>query len=100
MKIMIKKKDYVRLIIISRKINPKNLEEKSILDLKILYYSYLVEYYNHEENTLDCAKSYLNIFETLYKNPELQKITTIDFQFNIEFLNILENYIMYLAISK
>ena len=86
MKIMIKKKDYVRLIIISRKINPKNLEEKSILDLKILYYSYLVEYYNHEENTLE--------------NPELQKTTTIDFQFNIEFLNILENYIMYLAISK
>lgn len=48
MKIMIKKKDYVRLYIISKKINQSNLDNKEILDLKITYYAYLIEYYNHE----------------------------------------------------
>lgn len=48
MKIMIKKRDYVRLFIISKKINEANLDVEDILDLKIVYYSYLVEYYNHE----------------------------------------------------
>lgn len=48
MKIMIKKKDYVRLYIISKKINEENLDIEDILDLKITFYSYLIEYYNHE----------------------------------------------------
>jgi len=52
---MIKKKDYVRLLIISKKITPKNLDEKELLDLKILFYSYLVEYYNHELKYLEAA---------------------------------------------
>lgn len=48
MKIMIKKKDYVRLFIISKKINVKNLEIKEILDLKLTFYAYMVDYWNHE----------------------------------------------------
>jgi len=71
MKIMIKKQDYVRLLIISRKINPKNLNVKEILDLKIQYYAYLVEYFNHENQSIDCAKAYQSIFDTLNENPEL-----------------------------
>jgi 26S proteasome regulatory subunit N5 len=48
MKIMIKKLDYTRLIIISKKIEPKNIEDEKIADLKILYYSYLIFYYRYE----------------------------------------------------
>ena len=50
MKIMIKKLDYVRLFIISKKIEPKNIEDDNIADLKIIYYSFLVIYYRHENN--------------------------------------------------
>jgi 26S proteasome regulatory subunit N5 len=65
MKIMIKKKDYIRLYIISKKINEKNLEIKEIQDLKITYYAYMIEYYNHENRYLECSNCYKKIFETL-----------------------------------
>jgi len=71
MRIVLKKNDYVRLVICSRKINPKNLNEKGILDLKILYYSYMVAYYIHEGEYLKVAESYKAIFDTLKENPEL-----------------------------
>jgi hypothetical protein len=58
MNIMIKKRDYVRLLVISRKIKAQNLEDKNIYDLKIIYYSYLIEYHNHEGNFFETAKCY------------------------------------------
>lgn len=50
MKIMLKKKDYVRFFIISKKINEKNINEDDIADLKVNYYSYIAIYYNHMNN--------------------------------------------------
>ncbi len=66
MKIMIRKKDYVRLLIISKKIEPRNLEFKEIADLKITYYSYLLFYYKHELLYSDSAFCYEKILETLH----------------------------------
>lgn len=101
LKIMIKKKDYVRLIIISKKINPQNLNDKELADIKIIYYSYLIEYYNHESMYLDAAKCYKAILDTLEANPNLNEKmgNKIDFGFDIAFQNILENFILYLIIS-
>jgi len=64
MKIMIKKNDYVRLSIVSNKIQRKNLEDKEIYDLKVLYYSYIIEYHNHTNEYLNASTSYKNIFDT------------------------------------
>ena len=44
---MIKKEDYVRLFIISKKINEQNLGDDEIADIKISYYSYMAIYHNH-----------------------------------------------------
>lgn len=105
MYIMIKKKDYVRLLIISKKINEENLDNKEILDLKLTYYAYLIEYYNHENLLFEVAKCYQKIFKTL-DNPDSPKDlpTTVDYgygrKFDISYKNILENYIMYLVISS
>jgi 26S proteasome regulatory subunit N5 len=55
---MIKKRGYGRLLVISRKINPKNLEDTTIHDFKMIYYSYIVAYHVHEGNYLDVAKCY------------------------------------------
>jgi 26S proteasome regulatory subunit N5 len=65
-KIMIKKLDYTRIFIISKKIEPKNIEDKTIADLKVTYYSFLVFYYRHEGKYSEVANSYGSILETLH----------------------------------
>lgn len=52
MKIMLKKEDYVRFFIISKKINEQNIKDDSISDIKIAFYSYMAIYFNHENNYL------------------------------------------------
>ncbi len=48
MKIMLKKEDYVRFFIISKKITEKNLDE-SLYDLKLQYFAYMAMYFTHEQ---------------------------------------------------
>lgn len=102
MRIMIKKQDYVRLYIISKKINKKNIEDAGLEDLKILFYGYLVIYFNHENKFLEAAECYKHIFDTYEKNPNL--INThpkkIEFDFNVEYQNVLEHAILFLVISQ
>jgi len=102
MKIMLKKKDYVRTIIVSRKINRKNIEEAGIEDLKILFYSYLALYYTHENKYFENALAYKAIYDTLRNNEELKKKTPakIDFDFSLDYKTLLENYVMYLVIDQ
>ena len=102
MRIMIKKGDFVRLYIISKKINRKSIEEAGLEDLKVLFYSYLIKYYIHELKFLDSAECFKQIFETLNKSDQIkEKIPQrLEFDFNCEFVNILENYVMFLIISS
>ena len=50
MRIMIKLSDYIRLKMVSNKINLKNLAIEGLEDLKIKFYSYLVFYHNYKNN--------------------------------------------------
>lgn len=102
MRIMIKKGDFVRLFIISKKINRKSIEEAGLEDLKVLFYSYLIKYYIHELKFLDTAECFKQIFETLNKSDQIrEKIPQrLEFDFNCEFVNVLENYVMFLIISS
>jgi len=72
MRIMIKKQDYVRLFIISKKINKKNIEDKTLEDLKVIYYSYLAIYYTHEKLFFENAECFKAIYDTLKKSDELR----------------------------
>lgn len=101
MKIMLKKKDYVRTLIVSRKINKKNIEDAGIEDLKILFYAYLVFYNTHENKYFDNAVCYKAIYDTLRNNPEVRQKSpaTIDFGFSLDMRNLLENYVMFLVID-
>lgn len=101
MKIMLKKKDYTRTIIVSRKINKKNLEEAGIEDLKIIYYSYLSAYYGHEKKFFENAECYKAIYDALKKNEEVKKKLpdTLDFNFSLNLKNLLENYVLHLVID-
>lgn len=46
MKIMLKKQDYVRFFIISKKINENNINDPEIADIKVMFYSYMAMYFN------------------------------------------------------
>lgn len=102
MRIMIKKLDYVRLFIISKKINRKGIEEAGLEDLKVTFYSYLIIYYVHELKFLESAECYKQIFETLNKSEEIKERIPkkLEFNFNCEYSNVLHNYVMFLIISS
>lgn len=101
MRIMVKKQDFVRLYIISKKINRKSIDEDGLEDLKILFYSYLIIYFIHEKKFLDTAECYKNIFTTLNKNEEIKNKMPkrLEFNFNCEYDNILYNFVLFLIIS-
>ena len=65
MRLVLTQKDYIRLQIVSRKINPKLIDRDSELqDLKLRYYQYLVDFHTHENEYLNVAKCYQSIYNT------------------------------------
>lgn len=97
MKIMIKKEDYVRLYIISKKINEANLGDDEIADIKISYYSYMAIYHNSMNNFLEASKCYRTIWKTL-KTTKKMLPERLDFNFSIDIHNVLSNYIGFLVL--
>lgn len=97
MKIMIKKEDFVRLFIISKKINEQNLGDDEIADIKVTFYSYLAILNNHNKNYLECSRCYRIIWETLRSTKkELPKV--LDFGFSIDPADVLSNYVGFLVL--
>ena len=71
MRLVLGQNDYVRLPIIAKKINPKILnKDKTIEDLKIKYYEYLVIHHLHEEEYLEVSNCYREILATPSLAPE------------------------------
>jgi 26S proteasome regulatory subunit N5 len=64
MRLCLRKKDYIRAQIISRKINPKVLDDKDFQEERIKYYSYMVDYWMNERNYLEIYRSFYSIFTT------------------------------------
>jgi 26S proteasome regulatory subunit N5 len=97
MKIVIKRKDYIRLFVISKKINENNLNDDAIADLKVSYYAYLAIYYNHFNKHYDASQCYKTIWETL--STTKQNIPEVlDFNFKAGKINSLANYVAFLVL--
>jgi 26S proteasome regulatory subunit N5 len=94
---MIKKEDYVRLYIISKKINEQNLNDDEIADIKINYYSYMAIYYNSMNNFLEASRCYRIIWNTL-KSTKKMLPEKLDFDFSIDKNNVLSNYVAFLVL--
>jgi len=88
MRLVLLKKDFIRTQIISRKLNPKLLEDDDFQELKVEYYNYMIEYFLHEKKYLDVSKSYLSIYNT--------KITKADDQ---KWKSALTHHCVYLALA-
>eukprot|EP00596_Hydrurales_sp_CCMP1899_P003999 CAMPEP_0119033624 /NCGR_PEP_ID=MMETSP1177-20130426/675_1 /TAXON_ID=2985 /ORGANISM="Ochromonas sp, Strain CCMP1899" /LENGTH=444 /DNA_ID=CAMNT_0006990509 /DNA_START=103 /DNA_END=1434 /DNA_ORIENTATION=+ len=58
------KKDYVRALIQSRKMNRKVLEEEGMDEIKIKYYTMMVEYHTIQKESWDICQSYYKIYDT------------------------------------
>jgi 26S proteasome regulatory subunit N5 len=67
MKLVLARRDFVRMQILSRKISRKHLNEKGLESMKIEFYHFMVKYYVHEKMHLDVAKSYQTIYDTYNK---------------------------------
>jgi 26S proteasome regulatory subunit N5 len=98
MKIMLKRQDYVRFYIISKKINENNINDDEIADLKTTYFSYMAIYFNHENRFADACKAYRIIWETL-KSTKKTIPETLDFHFSAKQDDVLSNYIGFLALQ-
>jgi 26S proteasome regulatory subunit N5 len=59
------KKDFIRTLIIAKKIQIKVFKDGKLQDLKLRYYKLLIEYYStHEDNYLEIAKCWQEIYNT------------------------------------
>ena len=97
LKLVLKRKDYVRTQIILKKISRKGLNEKGLEKIKINYYSQIIEYYNHEKDTLEVARCYQTIYNTL---NEVEENKELDIEFTAEEKNrAFENFVVYLMIT-
>lgn len=64
MRLCLRKKDYIRMQIISRKILPRTFEKAEMSDLKIRFHTLMVEFYAHTHQYLDIFKCYQAIYRT------------------------------------
>lgn len=97
LKLVLLRKDYVRTQIILKKISRKGLEEKGLEKIKIDYYGQIIEYYNHEKDTLEVARCYQTIYNTMQKVEE-DKESELSYEQAVKNKNF-ENFAVYLMIS-
>jgi 26S proteasome regulatory subunit N5 len=67
MKLVLMRRDFVRCQILSRKISKRHLNSKDLESFKIEYFNNMIHYYVHEKMTLEAAKAYQTIFDTINK---------------------------------
>jgi len=62
------KKDYIRAEIVANKVNTKVLAEESYQELKIKFYTLMIQYYSHSSRYFDICKA----FREIYNTPSVQ----------------------------
>ncbi|KAJ1901675.1 proteasome regulatory particle subunit [Kickxella alabastrina] len=64
MRLCLAKRDYVRLAIISHKINPKYFQREGTEDLKLRFYELMIQCDLHESNYLEVCRHYEQVYGT------------------------------------
>lgn len=95
---MLKKKDYVRFFIISKKINENNINDPQLADLKAAFYAYKAIYYNHEKDYPQACRCYRILHETISAGHK-EIADTLDFGFSAIKEDVLGNYIAFLTLQ-
>lgn len=100
MKIMIKREDYVRLFIISKKINEANLNDDDLVDIKIKYYAFMAIYYNYVNKYSETSKCYKTVWETVKKSKGKNLPNKVDFDFSVSEEDTLANFLGFLVLES
>ena len=58
------KKDYVRAAIVAGKVSRKHLQEETMEEYKVRFFTLLAEYHRHDLDALELAKDYHAIYST------------------------------------
>lgn len=102
MKIMIKKDDMIRLLIVSRKVTDKTFKGQKIEDLRAQYYGYLLIYQRYEQNYKECARCFKSIVDSIQTQaPEIANLPAkneFDFNFSLDF--VFQNWVFFTAITE
>ncbi|KAJ2804276.1 proteasome regulatory particle subunit [Coemansia guatemalensis] len=88
MRLCLAKRDYIRMAIISHKINPKYFEHEDTEDLKLRFYELMIQYDVHEENYLEVCRHYNQVYTTKSIKDDVNKWPAV-----------LQNIILYLVLS-
>ena len=85
MRLCLATKDFIRTQIISKKISTRFFEDAKYSELKLKFYSYMIELGQHEGDYLDICKNFRQVFDT----PCIQEVglraTLLLFWFNFNF---------------
>ena len=65
-RLVLAKKDYVRACIVAGKISRKHLQEETMEEYKVRFFTLLAEYHRHEKDALELAKDYHSIYSTTH----------------------------------
>lgn len=95
---MLKKKDYVRFFIISKKINENNINDPEIADIKVQFYSFMAIYYNHMKEYPQACRCYRILYQTISANHKPIP-DTLDFGFSARIPDVLGNYVAFLSLQ-
>lgn len=60
-RINLRRKDYVRALIQSRKMNRKVIEEKGFDEVKVAFYKMMIEYHTHDYDTWEICQAYYKV---------------------------------------
>jgi len=83
------RKDWIRTIIQSRKMNVKVLEEEGFEDVKITYYKMMIDYQTHEQDAWEICQCYYKIYST--STTKADPVAKVD---------ALQSCVIYLLLSK
>lgn len=97
LKLVLKRKDFVRTQIILKKISRRGLNEAGLEAIKLSYYSQIIQYYNHEKDDIEVARCYQTLYDTMTKAEE-NKECNLEFS-EQEKRRVFENFVIYLMIS-
>jgi 26S proteasome regulatory subunit N5 len=112
MKVLLRKEDYIRTLIVSNKIHRNHLNDEGFELLKIEFYRLMIEYFLHEKKYLDVSKSYKILYDFVKEiksklanvennnkeiNPKLID-NYIKANKSNDLVDLFQNYVLYLSI--
>ena len=96
MRLCLAKGDVVRTAIISKKVNVKVFADQTLQDLKVKYYTLMVQKDTQDKAYLEIAKSYYAIFDT----PSVQKeVADVEHDFTEKWAEVLKCVVIFLILS-